>query len=51
MGLLELLIVVLIVAALFGGFGHARGWPVYGAWSPVGLVILVILLVLLFRLV
>lgn len=41
--MLSLLILLLIVAALFGGFGHTR-WG-YAGWSPAA-ILLVILLVL-----
>jgi hypothetical protein len=46
MSLLTLLIILLIVAALFGGYGTRRNWGYYG-WSPVGLVVLLLLLLLL----
>ncbi len=46
MSLLTLLIILLIVAALFGGYGTRRGWSYYG-WSPVGLVVLLLLLLAL----
>jgi hypothetical protein len=39
------LIILLIVAALFGGYGTSRGWGYYG-WSPVGLLVLLLLVLL-----
>jgi hypothetical protein len=41
MSLLTLLIILLVIAALFGGWGTTRGWGYYG-WSPVGLVVLLL---------
>jgi hypothetical protein len=43
---LTLLLVLLVVAILFGGFGTSRGWGYYG-WSPVGLLILIVLILAL----
>ena len=43
MTLLTLLLILLILAALFGGYGSTRGWGYYG-WSPVGLLIIVLVL-------
>ena len=43
MSLVVLLLILLVLAALFGGYGSSRGWGYYG-WSPVGLVVLVLLL-------
>jgi hypothetical protein len=43
---LTLLVILLLVAILFGGFGSSRGWGYYG-WSPVGLLILIILIMAL----
>ena len=44
--LITLLVVLLLLAMLGGGYGHSRGWGYYG-WSPVGLLILVILILAL----
>ena len=41
--LITLLVVLLLLALLGGGYGHSRGWGYYG-WSPVGLLILIILI-------
>jgi uncharacterized protein DUF3309 len=41
--LLTLLVVLLLIALLGGGYGHSRGWGYYG-WSPVGLLVLIILI-------
>lgn len=41
--LFTLLIVLLLLALLGGGFGHSRGWGYYG-WSPLGLLILIVLI-------
>jgi hypothetical protein len=43
---LTLLVILLLIALLFGGFGHSRGWGYYG-WSPVGLIILIVLILAL----
>jgi hypothetical protein len=42
--MLTLLIVLLVLSAVFGGWGHTRSWG-YRGWSPLG-IILVLLLVL-----
>ena len=44
--MLTLLLVLLVIAILFGGFGSSRGWGYYG-WSPVGLLILIVLVLAL----
>jgi bacteriorhodopsin len=45
--LLVILIIVLCVCALVGGVGHGReGWGYYG-WSPLGIVLVVILVLFL----
>ncbi len=44
--LITLLVVLLLLAMLGGGYGHSRGWGYYG-WSPVGLLILIILILAL----
>jgi hypothetical protein len=44
---LALILIVLLILALTGGyFGHNAGWGPWG-WSPVGIII-VILIILLF---
>ena len=45
--MLTLLIVVLIVAAIVGGWGHTQGWG-YPGWSPFGAILLVLLLLWVF---
>ena len=44
--LLTLLIVLLLISLFSGGYGHSRGWGYYG-WSPLGLLILIILILAL----
>jgi len=44
--LLTLLVILLLVALLGGGYGSSRGWGYYG-WSPLGLLILIILILAL----
>ena len=44
--ILTILVVLLLVALLGGGFGHSRGWGYYG-WSPLGLLILIVLILAL----
>jgi hypothetical protein len=44
--LLTILVVLLLVALLGGGFGMSRGWGYYG-WSPLGLLILIVLVMAL----
>jgi hypothetical protein len=46
MSLTTLLIILLVVAVLFGGFGSSRGWGYYG-WSPVGIIVVILLILLL----
>jgi Sec-independent protein translocase protein TatA len=47
MSLFSILIILIIVALLFGGYGSTRdGWG-YAGWSPLGLI-LVIFIVLAF---
>lgn len=43
MSVVTLLIILFVVALLFGGYGSRQGWGYYG-WSPVGLILLLILL-------
>lgn len=49
MSTLALILLVVLVLALFGGYWGSTAYPHYGygVWSPVGIVI-VILLILLF---
>ncbi len=44
--LLTILVVLLLLALLGGGYGSSRGWGYYG-WSPLGLVILIIVVLAL----
>jgi hypothetical protein len=44
--LLTILVVLVLLALLGGGFGSTRGWGYYG-WSPLGLLILVVLVLAL----
>ena len=46
MGVGTLLIVLLLLAILFGGYGSRSGWGYYG-WSPVGIIVLILLILLL----
>lgn len=41
--LLTIIVVLLLLALLGGGFGMSRGWGYYG-WSPLGLLILIVLI-------
>ncbi|MCC6596906.1 MAG: DUF3309 family protein [Rhodanobacteraceae bacterium] len=41
--MVTILLVILVIALLFGGFGHARDWGPLG-WSPLGVVVLVLLI-------
>jgi len=41
--LITLLVVLLLLGLLGGGYGHSRGWGYYG-WSPLGLLVLIILI-------
>lgn len=43
MSLLTILIVLLVVAVAFGGWGHTQNWG-YRGWSPVGVVVLILVL-------
>jgi hypothetical protein len=40
--MLGLLIVLLIISAVFGGWGHSR-WG-YTGWSPLGIVVVVLII-------
>jgi hypothetical protein len=44
--LITLLVVLLLLALLSGGYGHSRGWG-YAGWSPLGLIILIVLVMAL----
>ena len=44
--MLTLLIILLLIGLLFGGWGSSRGWGYYG-WSPFGLLILIVLILAL----
>ena len=44
--LLTILVVLLLIALFGGGFGHSRGWGYYG-WSPLGLLVLIVLILAL----
>ena len=44
--LITLLVILLLIALLSGGYGHSRGWGYYG-WSPLGLFILIVLILAL----
>lgn len=41
-----LLLVILLIALLFGGYGSTAGWGPVG-WSPLGLVLLIVVVLLL----
>ena len=41
--LITLLVVLLLLGLLGGGYGHSRGWGYYG-WSPLGMLVLIILI-------
>jgi hypothetical protein len=44
-----LVIIILLIVALFGGFWGTRAYPAYGYWnwSPVGLIVLVLIILFL----
>jgi uncharacterized protein DUF3309 len=44
--LLTLLVILLLLSLFGGGYGSTRGWGYYG-WSPLGLLILIILILAL----
>lgn len=44
--LLTLLVILLLIALLGGGYGSTRGWGYYG-WSPLGLLVLIVLILAL----
>lgn len=50
MSLITLLIVLAVLALLFGGYNHTRGDAGYGpywGWGPVGLILVIILVLFL----
>ena len=44
--LLTILVVLLLLALLGGGFGSRRGWGYYG-WGPLGLLVVIIVILAL----
>lgn len=44
--LLTILVILLLLALFSGGYGSSRGWGYYG-WSPLGLLVLVVLVLAL----
>jgi len=44
--LLTILVILLLLALFSGAFGSSRGWGYYG-WSPLGLIILIIVVLAL----
>ncbi|HZL20848.1 MAG TPA: DUF3309 family protein [Polyangia bacterium] len=40
--MLTLLIILLIISAVFGGWGHSR-WG-YAGWSPLGIILVVLVI-------
>jgi hypothetical protein len=44
--LLTILVILLLLALVSGGFGYSRGWGYYG-WSPLGLLVLIVLVLAL----
>ena len=53
MDLLTVLVIVLIIVVLFGGYGYRAGWypgPPYAAPSLVGVVVAIILILVVLRL-
>jgi hypothetical protein len=44
--MITLLVIILILFLLFGGYGTRAGWGVYG-WSPLALIIVIILVLYL----
>ena len=45
MSLIVLLILLLVVAGLFGGYGSTRGWG-FAGWSPLALIALLFVVLL-----
>lgn len=46
MSLLTLLLILLVIAVLAGGYGTTRGWGYYG-WSPLAVIVLILILLAL----
>jgi len=44
--ILTILVILLLLTLLGGGYGSSRGWGYYG-WSPLGLLILIVLILAL----
>ena len=44
--LITILVILLLLALLGGGYGSSRGWGFYG-WSPLGLLVLIVLILAL----
>ncbi len=44
--MLTIIIVLIVIAFLFGGFGHTRNYG-YAGWSPLGLLLVVLLVLFL----
>jgi formate hydrogenlyase subunit 3/multisubunit Na+/H+ antiporter MnhD subunit len=44
--ILTILVILLLVGLFSGGYGSRRGWGYYG-WSPLGLLILIVLILAL----
>lgn len=40
--MLVLILLVLLITAVFGGYGTTRSWG-YAGWSPLGVVLLILL--------
>lgn len=43
LGMLTLIIVLLVVAAIFGTWGHGQSWGGPRSWSPLGVVLVILL--------
>ncbi len=44
--MLLLIILILLLSSGFGAYGHRAGWGYYG-WSPMGLVLIILIVLLL----
>jgi hypothetical protein len=44
LGMLSLLIVLLVIAAIFGVFGYGQPWGGARSWSPLGIVLVILLI-------
>lgn len=44
--ILTILVILLLLALFSGGYGSSRGWGYFG-WSPLGLLILIVLILAL----